>query len=123
MQQIDRDHLEKICKAHGKDRARLEAQKKELESIERDLMKREVQNENERKKLYLKKKNVIYYTCLSYDNHVFTCQILNTSPSYFSNFKTDELCFSSSYLQNEMAIMEQNKADEKMMRKAEEQKA
>ncbi|RYQ98120.1 hypothetical protein Ahy_B08g094194 [Arachis hypogaea] len=80
MQQIDRDYLEKICKDHERDRAHLEKQKKELELIERDLKKREVQNENERRKLFLKKKN------------------------------------------NEMAIMEQNKADEKMMRKAEQQK-
>ncbi|MED6120864.1 hypothetical protein PIB30_024887 [Stylosanthes scabra] len=57
MLQSDRDYLEKICKDHERDRAHLDKQKKELDLIERDLKKREVQNENERNKLYLKKKN------------------------------------------------------------------
>ncbi|XP_061340680.1 factor of DNA methylation 4-like [Gastrolobium bilobum] len=80
MQQSDRDHLEKILMDHEKAKLRLEAQKKELLNREKDLQRRQERNENEREKIYLKKKN------------------------------------------NEMAIMEQNKADEKIMHLAEEQK-
>ncbi|KAF1859205.1 hypothetical protein Lal_00009789 [Lupinus albus] len=57
MHQSGRDHLEKIFMDHEKARMRLEGEKKELEDIEKDLLKREARNDNERKKLYFKKKN------------------------------------------------------------------
>ncbi|KAK7272065.1 hypothetical protein RJT34_28443 [Clitoria ternatea] len=80
MQQKERDLMQKVFMDHEKARLLLQAQKKELLGREKDLQKRASQNDNERKKLQLKKKS------------------------------------------NEMAIMEQKKADEKMMHLAEQQK-
>ncbi|KAK7335776.1 hypothetical protein VNO80_27811 [Phaseolus coccineus] len=80
MQQETRKDWEKIYVAHEKARLDLHVQSKILEDREKDLQRCQVQNENERKKLYLEKKN------------------------------------------NEMAMMEQNKADERVLHLAEEHK-
>lgn len=45
---------------HEKARMRLEAEKKELENREKDLQKREARDDNERRKLYFMKKNVMF---------------------------------------------------------------
>lgn len=65
IQQSNRDHLEKIFMDHNKARLDLEAQRKELEYREKDLQKLQTQNVNERNKLYLEIKNVIYFGCLN----------------------------------------------------------
>ncbi|KAH1104701.1 hypothetical protein GLYMA_13G336500v4 [Glycine max] len=80
MHQITRKYWEVFYRDREKAGLKLHAQRKKLESREKDLQRNQVQNENERKKLYLERKN------------------------------------------NEMAIMEQNKADEKVMHLAEEHK-
>ncbi|TKY48414.1 Factor of DNA methylation 4 [Spatholobus suberectus] len=80
MQQKNRKDWETIYMDHEKARLDLCARRKELEDREKDLQRCRVQNENDRKKLYLERKN------------------------------------------NEMAMMEQNKADEKVMHLAEEHK-
>jgi len=59
MQQETRKDLEKIYVAHGKARLDLRAQRKILEDREKHLQRCQVQNDNERRKLYLEKKNVI----------------------------------------------------------------
>lgn len=65
MQQIERDYMESISKDHEKARLQLEAKRNELMSREKDLQKRQAHNHNERNKLYLEKKNVIYFGCLN----------------------------------------------------------
>jgi len=71
MQQETRKVWEKIYVAHEKAGLDLRAQgkiledrEKELQRFEKDLQRCQVQNENERKKLYLEKKNVIIFGCL-----------------------------------------------------------
>ncbi|XP_027925740.1 factor of DNA methylation 4-like isoform X1 [Vigna unguiculata] len=80
MRQETRKNWETIYVAHEKARLDLRSQRKILEGREKDLQRCQVQNENERKKLDLEKKN------------------------------------------NDMAMMEQNKADERVLHLAEEHK-
>ncbi|XP_047153670.1 factor of DNA methylation 4-like [Vigna umbellata] len=80
MRQETRQNWETIYVAHEKARLDLRAQRKILEDREKDLQRCQVQNENERKKLDLEKRN------------------------------------------NDMAMMEQNKADERVLHLAEEHK-
>ncbi|KAL2332137.1 hypothetical protein Fmac_019718 [Flemingia macrophylla] len=80
MQQASRKEWEKFYMDREKARLNLRAQRKVLEDREKDLQRCQVQNENERRRLYRERKN------------------------------------------NEMAIVEQNKADERVMHLAEEHK-
>ncbi|KAH1145423.1 hypothetical protein AAZX31_15G036800 [Glycine max] len=80
MHQTTQKYWEVFYRGREKARLELHAQRKELEGREKDLQRSQVKNENERRKLYLERKN------------------------------------------NEMAIMEQNKADERVMHLAEEHK-
>ncbi|GAV78267.1 XS domain-containing protein/XH domain-containing protein/zf-XS domain-containing protein [Cephalotus follicularis] len=80
MQQNGRDHLEKIFSDHERATLHLEAQKKQLEQCEKQLLKREAQNDTERWKLHHEKK------------------------------------------MNEAATLEQKKANENVLRLAEDQK-
>lgn len=64
MRQETRQNWETIYVAHEKARLDLRAQRKILEDREKDLQRCQVQNENERKKLDLEKKNVIIFGCL-----------------------------------------------------------
>ena len=61
MRQVKRDYLENMSKDHEKAMLELEARRNELMSREMDLQKRQVDNHNERNKLYLEKKQVIYF--------------------------------------------------------------
>ncbi|KAG7019188.1 Factor of DNA methylation 4, partial [Cucurbita argyrosperma subsp. argyrosperma] len=56
MQQDARDHLEHIVSEHEKVKLQLKDQKKELQQREHQLLDREAQNDNERRKLYQEKK-------------------------------------------------------------------
>ncbi|XP_059625242.1 protein INVOLVED IN DE NOVO 2-like [Cornus florida] len=56
MQQNARDQLERISKEHEMITLQLEAQSKELKHREKELMEREIHNENERRRLYCEKK-------------------------------------------------------------------
>ncbi|XP_059642814.1 protein INVOLVED IN DE NOVO 2-like [Cornus florida] len=55
MQQNARDQLERISKEHERITLHLEAQSKELKQRQKELMEREIQNENERRMLYCEK--------------------------------------------------------------------
>ena len=59
MQQDARDHLEHIVSEHEKVKLQLKDQKKELQQREHQLLDREAQNDNERRKLYQEKKMVL----------------------------------------------------------------
>jgi hypothetical protein len=54
-----------LSKDHEKARLELEARRNELISREKDLQKRQAYNHNEREKLYLEKKRVIYFAALN----------------------------------------------------------
>jgi len=66
MRQETRKNWETIYVAHEKARLDLRSQRKILEDREKDLQRCQVQNENERKKLDLEKKNVIIFGCLKF---------------------------------------------------------
>jgi len=61
MRQVERDYLENMSKDHEKAMLELKARRNELMSREMDLQKRQVDNHSERNKLYLEKKQVIYF--------------------------------------------------------------
>ncbi|KAI9081871.1 hypothetical protein K1719_036133 [Acacia pycnantha] len=56
MQKRARDHAEKILRDHEEDRLRLDAQRINLENLEKDLRHRQAQNDTERQKLLHQKK-------------------------------------------------------------------
>ena len=73
MHQITRKYWEVFYRDREKAELKLHAQRKKLESREKDLQRNQVQNENERKKLYLERKNVIFFGCLNFWISQFLC--------------------------------------------------
>ena len=58
MHQSSRDHFEKICVEHEKASLYLEAQNKELEIRQKELLQRHAHDESERQKIVLQQKMV-----------------------------------------------------------------
>lgn len=106
MQQVTRTQLKNIVSEHERITSYLEAQKKELEDREAELHKREALNEKERQKLDFQKKLVLIKVNVSFEMHKFTISMLS----------------SSLFSQNERASLEQKRADEKVLKLAEEHK-
>lgn len=59
MQEDARDYFKHIVSEHEKVKLQLKDQKKELQQREHQLLNREAQNDNERRKLYQEKKMVL----------------------------------------------------------------
>lgn len=59
LQQDARDHFKHIVSEHEKVKLQIEDQKKELQQREHQLLDREAQNDNERRKLHKEKKMVL----------------------------------------------------------------
>ncbi|KAJ6982887.1 hypothetical protein NC653_025875 [Populus alba x Populus x berolinensis] len=106
MQQNEHDHFEEISVEHEKATRLLLAQREELKQREKQLQRREVQNENDRLKLHHEKKMVTYLAFLKAAN------FLPVNP--YLNYLT--------LIKNERATLEQKRADESVLRLAEEQK-
>ena len=68
MQQNEHDHFEEISVEHEKVTRLLLARNEELKQREKQLQRREAQNENERLKLHHEKKMVTYLTFLDVAN-------------------------------------------------------
>jgi DNA-binding transcriptional MerR regulator len=68
MQQKEHDHFEEISVEHEKVTRLLLAQREELKQREKQLQRREVQNENDRLKLHHEKKMVTYLAFLKAAN-------------------------------------------------------
>lgn len=75
MQKTAREHFEKIFVDHEKARLRLEAQKTELENLEKGLQRRQEQNKTERERLYHEKKMVIFFPFQFMDELVYYIEI------------------------------------------------
>lgn len=68
MQQNEHDHFEEISVEHEKVTRLLLAQREELKQREKQLQRREVQNENDRLELHHEKKMVTYFAFLKAAN-------------------------------------------------------
>ncbi|KAF9617211.1 hypothetical protein IFM89_035093 [Coptis chinensis] len=106
MQLSARDHFKKIFNEHEKLKSELDNQRNDLETRGKELEKRETQNETERRKLIEEKKKSIYQPASEHNAKM----ILGNWNNAMRN----------SSLQ--MASMEQKKADEKVLKLAEDQK-
>lgn len=73
MHQTTQKYWEVFYRGREKARLELHAQRKELEGREKDLQRSQVKNENERRKLYLERKNVIFFGCLNFWISQFLC--------------------------------------------------
>lgn len=61
MQKDAADQLEKIFADHERSKSQLEAQRQKLELVENELEEREALNTNEKRKLDIEKKMVLYF--------------------------------------------------------------
>ncbi|KAG6760067.1 hypothetical protein POTOM_036568 [Populus tomentosa] len=134
MQQNEHDHFEEISVEHEKATRLLLAQREELKQREKQLQRREVQNENDRLKLHHEKKMVTYLAFLKAANFLILqfwkakakATNLNISPSLplvVGFFLTNGAPTLTTTLGiNERATLEQKRADESVLRLAEEQK-
>lgn len=61
MQKDAADQLEKIFADHERSKSQLEAQRQKLELVEKELEEREALNTNEKRKLDIEKKMVLYF--------------------------------------------------------------